>query len=577
MDKKDEELKKHLEEDLKKRMENTEFNNYEEDIEVSKEEEIKEKEENFLDEKDTGDKKNLIIIILGVVVAILIIVLVFFLLTGGKKDSNSSSNNGNDNGSESENNNNDDGSDENDMARVINEEDYNYSQAKVYLNKYVSVPAKAGDKQALTDLEGNILAKVNKSWAIYEGTDSSIYLANNEQDGKINIRRIKDNIVKDIFNEKATGLLFANEKDTLLGVYKEDKNNDILYIFNGDKYDTVTLNSHAAYIYNTHQGESKYIYNNKYVITFGEQDNEKFSNFGLYDLKNKKQVIDGSYDKIQYLKEDTFVAVKNGYAGVINKDGKELLPFDYDLVTYSNGLYFIGRENKLYVFDSNLNNLSTTIDVPNLEDFVYSPCCGSINPFDLIAFKSYVIVRIGNDPTKLSDYMAVDKKGAITQLGKGHIAIEGNFLIKSNESDNYLLLYDAEMKVQHKFDMGKKATGLDNVHFYLGNTLVLNNKYLYNLSNNTNKGTTSWYRRTSQEYEVRIDFKGDTGTVTVSSGEEVLKTLDNVSVEEFLKANNNGITITKSKFIYNAGGVIILDRVEQTPANALLDFVGLFE
>lgn len=576
MDKKDEELKKHLEEDLKKRMYDTEFNNYEEDVEVSKEEEIKEKEENFLEEKEKSDKKNIIIIALGAVVVILVVVLLFFLLFGGKKENNNSDNNS---PTEENGDNNDNSNNENDTAQVINEDDYNYVQAKVYLNKYVLVPAKSGDKQALTDLDGNILSRVSKSWAIYEGTDSSLYLVNLDYktDGKFNIKRVKDNIVKDIFTEKATGLLLGKEKENLIGVYKEEKNNDVIYIFNGDKYDTINLDTHAAYTYYSSEKESKYIFNSKYVITFGEHENESFSNFGLYDLKNKKQVIDGSFDKIHYLHDDIFTAVKNGYAGVINKDGKELLPYEYDLVSYSNGLYFAGKNNKLYVFDSNFNDLNTFIDVPNLEEFVYTPCCGSINPFDLTSFKSYVIVRIGNDPDKLSDYMAIDKKGAITQLGKGHLTIEGNFIIKSNDSDNYLLLYDANLKIQHKFDVGKKAIDLSNAHFYLGNTLVLNNKQLYNLSNNTNKGTTSWYRRTSQEYEIRIDFKGDTGTITVSSGEEVLKKLENVSVEEFLKANNNGITITKNKFIYNAGGVIILDRVEPAPADALLDFVGLFE
>ena len=45
--------------------------------------------------------------------------------------------------------------------------------------------------------------------------------------------------------------------------------------------------------------------------------------------------------------------------------------------------------------------------------------------------------------------------------------------------------------------------------------------------------------------------------------DEVIKKLENVTVSEFLKTDNNGMIVTKNYFIYNAGGVIIIKREAQ--------------
>lgn len=551
--------------DLKKRLENAEFNNSEEDLRVSNEEKEKkyrtEKNEELYESKD--QKKNIIIFALGACVVILLIVLFIFLLGGKSSDNTANSDSESKNSEKSNSESEKDNKEQADNDKIIDEKDYNYSDGKVFFNKYVLVPSNDNKKEVVTNLDGDIILNLPSAWQFYEGTDNTLYAVNLNftEDDSYSVKRIKDNIVSEIINEKADGLLFGKEKENILGVYKKNSTNDTYYIFDGNTFKTINLDYYGAYADNNSTKENKYIYNNRYIITF-EAKGEDFSNYGIYDLKNNKQVITGSYDKIEYLFGDIFVAVKNNKSGVINIDNKTLLDFKYDLVTYSNGLYFVGLNGKLNVFDKNFKNLNKEIEIPNLNKFTYNPCCGAINPFDLIAFKNYVILRIGYLPGATSNYIAVDQNANVTELGKGYVGFLGDYLIKSNEDDTYINMYDSSLTIKHKIDVETKAIKLDKVYLFLNNTLVINRTKLYNLNTDSSKGTTSWYRRVSQEFDVRIDFKGETGTLTISSNDQVLKKLENVSVNEFLKADNNGITLTKNYFIYNAGGTVILKRLE---------------
>ena len=542
--------KKELEE-LKERIENAEFNNAEEDIKVNNEEneeEMKQKKDN--DFKDINDKKKNIIIIALIGCVLILLILLIILLPGDKKENN---NNTNSNSEITP-------SDKED-PEVIKEEDYNYSDAKLYFNKYIYVRSNDESKKIITDLDGNLIAKTEGSWKIYEGNNKDLYLVDSKDNDTFVIKRIKDNLLHDVFNDNASGLILGKEKENLLGLYKKEKDYDIIYLLNENSYNTINLDSFGSFT--NSKKEIKYIYNNRYVITYNNKDQKEYDSYGIYDLKDKKQLIDETYDKIEFLHDNVFVAIKDDKTGVIDTNNKVLLDFKYDLVTYSNGLYFVGDDNKLLIYDSNLNSLNKEIEVSNLDKYTYNPSSQTTNPFDLINYKSYVIVRIGYLPDAVSDYVIVDKKGNITELGKGYIGFAGQYLINSNTEDNFIYMYDESLNVAHKIDVGEKAIKLDKVNIFLNNTLTINGSKLYNLSNDTAKGTTNWYRRESQEFNVKIDFKGDNGTITVSSNEIVLKKLENVSLDAFLKAENNGITITKDYFIYNADGVIVLKRVEQ--------------
>lgn len=551
MDKKEEELKKKLEEDLKRRLESDDFNNSKEDKEIIKET----KEEDFFDEKDK--KKNVTIIVLVAVVVLLLIIVLFFLLSGGKKDSNGGNSNDSNNQNESGENNNDNNDDgDSDISKLIKEEDYDYSKGSVYLNKYVYVPAKTGNKKVITDLEGIILYSSKESYFKVQESGNYIYIIHLKSDGNYVIKSIKDSKASDVFSGKAAGLLKEINTDKIVGLYKDEGNKTTIYLLNGTNYDTYEIDGIVPSLYGLAEGEDKYIYNGKYIITAASSKN------GLYDIKNKKQIISNTYDKIEFLHDDIFVAVKDNKAGVINKDNKVLLEFNYDFVTYSNKLYFIGDGNKLYVYDNNFKNLNIDLNVSSLKDFTYHPCCGDSNPFRLMEFKSNVVVEIGFQHQESKEYVVIDKNNNVVNLGYGRAKVIDNYLFKSSEDDNLVVVYDEALKPKCSIDVGEKNIDLERAYIYLNTTLVINNNRLYNLADGTSKGNAKQFRRISQEYDIKINSSSEYGKVIVSSNEEVLKELDNVSVEEFLKAKNNGVTVTKEYFIYNAGGVVILKRTQ---------------
>ncbi len=563
MDKKEEELKRLLEEDLKRKMEGTEFNNSKEDMDVSKEEQ----EKSIYEEKDK--KKNTIIIALVVCVVILLVALLLFLISGksNSKDNDTKENetkqdNKEENQNQNQNVENNEGNDN--VGKLIKEEDFDYSKAKVYFNKYIAVVSNDEKRLDITDLDGTIIMEVTPSYGLYEGSNNVLYIVDlaNKGNSSFSVKTIKDNISNNLFTGDVTGLLLENVKNGLAGVYKESSNGDIVYLFNNNNYDKIELESNITYSNNSTKEKNKYIYNGRYFITY---DN-KSDKYGLYDVKENKVIIKNSYEEIKYLHDSIFSATSNGNVGVIDKDNKVLLKIDNDSVNYSNGLYFIGNSGVLQVYDKNLKNLNTKINVSNL------------NNVELIPFYENVVLKINSNNSNLANYIVVDKNGKETNLGSGNIGFAGIFLIKSNDNDNFINMYDSSMTLKHKIDVGSKAINLDSCHIFLNNTLAINRRNIYNLSNDSSKGTTSWYRRTSQEYDVRIDFSGEYGTVTVSSNDEVLKVIKNVSVDEFLRASNNGITITKNYFIYNAGGVVVLKRTSPS-ISSLLDFInfGSFE
>lgn len=562
--------KKELE-DFKKRLENSEFNNLEEDIRVSKEESVQKVAKHApidYNDDDGGDnKKNTIIIGLVIFIVILLIIIAFFVF-GGKKSENSSNSDSNSSNTEnqnSENKENNEKDDKEEKDTKVDEDKYDLATGSIYFNKYMYVTSKDKEKKVIATLDGNILLQTKSTWRIFEGKDNSLYVVNlnYKETGTVDIKKIKDNIVTDLFKEKGNGLLLGAETENLVGVYKQDTNKDTLYIFEGTSYNTIDLENHAAYVNNNASKDNKYVYNNKYIITFDKMSQEDFEDYGIYDLKAKKQVVKGSYDGIIFLHDDIFAAIKKDKTGIIDTNDKVLLDFKNEVVTYSNGLYFIGNNNKLEIYDNNLKNLNQTIDVPSLNKYNYSVCCGSINPFDLTAYKNNVIVRIGTLPGAASEYIAVEKNGTKHSLGKGYIKFINNNIVTSTETDTNVRIYNEALNVIGVIDIGEKSINLANSFIFLNNTLVINRNKIYDINANRSKGTTSWYKRISQEFEVKIDFKGETGTVTISRHEEILQKIENVSVNAFLEADNNGISITKEYFIYNADGIAVIKRNEQ--------------
>ena len=130
---------------------------------------------------------------------------------------------------------------------------------------------------------------------------------------------------------------------------------------------------------------------------------------------------------------------------------------------------------------------------------------------------------------------------------------------------SWVILYDNMLNEKHILEAGEKGIQLkdENVSIFLNYLLVINGKLFFNLNDDSNSGHITAFRKINRGYEVKLVFNSkETGTLTISKGETVLKEVENVPVKDFLEAENNGITFSKANFIYSAGGVVYAEKLQ---------------
>ena len=527
------------EEEEEEKLKDLEFNNEEEDMVVVKEEK----------EKKKKDPSIIAIIVLGIIIAILAIILFVLLFTGDKKEK--------DNGKESGNEQQEKEKEKEKKDEDKQEEDNSPDYDAVYLNKYIAT------KKEVTDIDGKKITDKNNE-KVYLTSDNEIYLVR-KSNGKIKVRRIENGEAFNVFDDNATGLVMNDNGRTLLGVYKTDGNHDVLYLFSGTNFSTTDLKDKHLYTYSESDGGDKYIYGNRYIITAKDNLNKNgYTKFGLYDIKSNEQIIDGTYDGLEYLHDDIYVAIKGDKSGVIDKDNKVLLQIKYKSVSYLNGLYFVGSNNKIEVFDNSLKSLSSYLTVSKLNDFSYHMGAGKSEPYRLVKYNNYVVVGVlENDG--IYNYTFVAKNGDQKPIGKGYVSVADNYLIKSSTEDTKIVLYDNLLNESHVLEANQSGIKLtdDEVSIFLNFVLVINGNKFFNLKTDADAGHITEYRKVNRGYEVKLVFNGQkTGTLTITKDDNVLKEVEGVSTKEFLEAENNGIYFNKGYFIYNAGGVVYAEKLQ---------------
>ena len=528
-------------EEEEEKLKDLEFNNEEEDMEVLNEEQ----EENNSNNNNGNDNSKLIIVILSVVIALLTIILLLVILSGNKKEKEKPEEKNNTEEKQKEKKKEDKNDDDN---------GFTYYDA-VYLNKYVSI-----DK-TITNLDGKKITD-RQNEMIYLSNDNEIYLVR-KTGGKIIVRKIENGEVFEVFNDKATGLILSNKNDILLGVYKTEDNHDVLYLFSGTSFSKTDLNDKYLYTYTQTVGEDKYIYGDRYIVT-AKGNKNNYNKFGIYDIKANNQLIDGTYDYIEYLNSDVFVAVKGDKSGIIDKDNKVLLDIKYKSISYSNGLYFVGANNKLEVYDNSLNSLKSSISVPKLSDFAYHLCCGELNPYVLVKYDNYVLVGV-LDKDGIYNYTVVNKNGDLKDIGKGYVSVADSYLVKSSTDDTMIVVYDNMLNEKNVFDAQQTGIKLTDeyVSIFLNYLLVVNENKFFNLNNGTDAGHITSFRKINRGYEIQLHSNGKKeGNLTISKDGNILKEFESVSLKEFLETNNNGINFYKNYFIYSAGGAVYVEKIQ---------------
>ena len=517
-------------EKAKLNLKNVEFNNSEEDEEIIEEENHPKKGNN----NKMDDKSKLIIAICGVVIAVLLLIIILFAtgVIGGSKT------NPEDKEPDSEDVTPIDPDTKEETIEVASKTSYFLDDNYLYVED--------GNNRYITGLEGNVVLKLDKKYGLSQGSTNYLtYIESNEAKyTNFIIKKVDGDRVIDLIKlepEGSSGTLIDN-KNNLVGVY--DKDGSRLHVITNNVSKVIDLGSNMIYSFSIAEGEPKYLYNSRYAVILGN-DNK----YGLYDVKDEKILIDPSYEGLIYLYSDVFVAVKDGKSGLVNTNNKVLLDFDYDYITYANGLYFVGYQEKIHIFNSKYEEIGEPIEVSDYDDLTYYPCCGSVNSFEVKAFKDKVIIRLNADFNGKTKYGVIDKTGKLVEYPFNNYSIYNNYLVTSKNNSTIVTMYDSNMKKIADYNTGKKDNDLDSAAIYLNNYFIINGRQLFELNTGKFRNNVSTLTRTYQSYLVTVNITDKSANAVVTLDEQQIGTLENIDVATFLRKDNNGIKLTKNYFI----------------------------
>ncbi len=212
--------------------------------------------------------------------------------------------------------------------------------------------------------------------------------------------------------------------------------------------------------------------NEKYIITYKAVNDKRI--FGLYDYKEGKDVFEPSYEELKGIGNDTFVAQKNGKAGIIDIKRKILVDFKYDYIDVRDGFFAVVKNNKIAIMDSKYK-LVTDFVFDTKDDFFfeYYLCCASYN--------SMASFKIGNKYVLITNIHYDDEEGTITYFidedGKyervnGEDFVVNDGLIYSKLEENKYVIYNDSLLEKYTLDLTRYDFDIFAVELINDNTIV---------------------------------------------------------------------------------------------------------
>lgn len=153
------------------------------------------------------------------------------------------------------------------------------------------------------------------------------------------------------------------------------------------------------------------------------------SNNGRYGLlKNGKEILKNEYTEISfYLSNNLLIVEKDKTKGVVNLEGDNIVPIDYDDIIMGGKYINAQKGDELVIFDSNGNNIDTDIISLNEVTDKYSIVIDKDNNYNIVDNEGNK--KLENIYTYIEYYK--DDKFIVSREGKaGIIDGEGNRLIE---------------------------------------------------------------------------------------------------------------------------------------------------
>lgn len=204
---------------------------------------------------------------------------------------------------------------------------------------------------------------------IIEGVDNNLYILKYDEadyENIVTIYKLEDNEFNFIKKLATNGIYYrkisykdrSNNYDYLVGFtgYKEGYNEEDVYEYKSYIYslEDKEYELENNILYGDEYLESKeniVTYNDRYLVVAEVSNGARFKQFGLYDIKENKIVINPQYEGLYTNTSDTYIAIKGGKAGIINNKLKKIVDFEYDFIDRNDGYYIVAKNSKMAIMD----------------------------------------------------------------------------------------------------------------------------------------------------------------------------------------------------------------------------------
>lgn len=350
----------------------------------------------------------------------------------------------------------------------------------------------------IMDLKTEILFEGQQECnSFYLGVDGALYLVLDEfgeNENTVTVYKLDDEELKEVFSISKLGVYYApilyesKDGDRLIGFaghyytqdeYGDDVDTEYISLINGSNYEVENIDLFGNSI---RLGVSDEIYtgSDRYVITYKEANEEYI--YGLYDLKEGKEVIEPTYEIMKEIDGNRYVVQKNNKAAIIDVNRKILLDYKYDFIDVNDGFFVVGKGNKLAIMDDKYNLVTDFVfeaqsgSKDTEFEYEYYYCCANAPTF--VAYKigdKYVLVTNNRD----YGYFEYDKHEAyfINSDGKYDTLVESEFsaengLIYAKVDDNKFVIYNDNLTEKYELSFEKYDFNIYDLYLINENTIV---------------------------------------------------------------------------------------------------------
>lgn len=215
----------------------------------------------------------------------------------------------------------------------------------------------------IMDLQLNVLyeTELKEEYMFVEGKDGKLYaISTGDADDSLilNLYVLENEKIVEVKEFSKMGVYYVPlySDDYLVGIvgnncYLDDELNSVCEteLFTLDEKNEILNNLSVASDLTFGSGKDAPLYtrNANYVVVRNIVDGK----YGLYDLVNHKLTINTSYDDLFATYNNSYVAVKDGKVGIIDKKLKKLVDFEYDFIDINEEHYVVSKDNKLAIMD----------------------------------------------------------------------------------------------------------------------------------------------------------------------------------------------------------------------------------